>query len=81
MTTPHPGIVIKDEMKRLNLRPKEVAFRTGITLGNLYSILSGHKKITKFTARSFCLALGKTPSYWLGLQYAYDLYIFKCLED
>jgi addiction module HigA family antidote len=72
----HPGIIL-DELyiKPLNLNLEDLAENLGISRNSLFKIRTGKANITPSIAVRLAEAFDTSPTLWLNLQQAYDLWI------
>ncbi|WII96002.1 HigA family addiction module antitoxin [Moraxella haemolytica] len=70
---PHPGLLLKEYIATMTVT--EMASRLGVTRANLSRILNGKQGISADMAlRISHLLPNTTPSLWLNMQQAYDLW-------
>ena len=70
----HPGSVLAEKLRELNIGSKEFAVRTNKPEKTISAILNEKSSITADMAILFELALGIPAHYWLKHQMAYDIY-------
>lgn len=73
MNPPHPGGLLRDEIKALNLTVAEAAEGLGVTRQQLYNVLNGKSRISPDMAVRLEQGIGSTAETWLRMQSAYDL--------
>lgn len=69
----HPGEILADELRELNLSAAELARRLHVPVNRITQILRGQRSITADTALRLGRWLGVAPAFWLNLQTAYEL--------
>jgi addiction module HigA family antidote len=70
---PHPGELIGDTLKELNISVTEAARGLGITRQQLHNVIAGRSGITPEMAVKLEKAIGSTADTWLRMQMHYDL--------
>lgn len=70
----HPGSVLAEKLRELNIGSKEFAVRTNKPEKTISAILNEKSSITADMAILFELALGIPAHYWLKHQMAFDIY-------
>lgn len=70
----HPGELLRDIVNDSNVAATEVAKILRISRGMLYKIMSKEKTVTPETALKIAAWVGNTPSLWLNLQHAWDVW-------
>jgi len=74
MRTPiHPGMILGDELKELNVSPRKLAEIIDVPPNRLYQIISGRRELTADTALRLARYFGTSDEFWLNLQTLYDL--------
>jgi antitoxin HigA-1 len=68
---PHPGEVLKDELKARGLSALALALR--LPASRVSQIIRGQRAITPETAMRLARYFGGSAAIWLRLQVAYDL--------
>lgn len=71
----HPGIYIKDAIDELGLNQSEFALRTGLSIKNVSTLISGDSNITFEVALKLAAFFGNSVEGWTNLQTKYDLYM------
>lgn len=69
----HPGEVLADELKTLNVSAAEAARTLKVPTNRVTQILKGRRSLTADTALRLSRWLGTTPEFWLNLQQRYEL--------
>ena len=69
----HPGEILTDELKELNLTASELARLLDVPPNRITQILNGQRNITADTALRLARWLGTSPEFWLNLQKNYEL--------
>ena len=70
---PHPGRLVRDEIKALGLSVSKVAEGLGVTRQHLYRVLNGECGISPEMAIRLEGGIGSSASAWLQMQIAHDL--------
>jgi antitoxin HigA-1 len=70
---PHPGELIRENLKDLGLSVADAAVGLGVTRQQLYNVINGRSGITPEMALRFEKAFGGSADIWLRMQVAYDL--------
>lgn len=70
---PHPGVLVKQDIKALGYSIVEAAKCLGISKYQLQKIIKGERGITGEMAYRLEKAMDKDADYWLNLQIEYDL--------
>jgi antitoxin HigA-1 len=69
----HPGAILGDELKGLNISPRQLAKVIDVPPNRLYQIISGKRDLTADTALRLARYFGTSDEFWLNLQKFYDL--------
>ena len=69
----HPGEVLKDELKELDLSARKLAELIEVPPNRLYQIVAGKRALTADTALRLGRYFGMSPEFWTHLQSAYEL--------
>ncbi|OGT38448.1 MAG: addiction module antidote protein, HigA family [Gammaproteobacteria bacterium RIFCSPHIGHO2_12_FULL_37_14] len=69
----HPGEILKDELKELELSANKFAEKLHVPTNRVTEILNGRRSITADTALRLSAFFGTSAEFWLKLQNAYDL--------
>ncbi|MBM3597835.1 MAG: HigA family addiction module antidote protein [Alphaproteobacteria bacterium] len=69
----HPGEILADELKELNVSAAAVARILGVPTNRLTQIMAGKRAMTADTALRLGRWLGTGAEIWLNLQTAHDL--------
>ncbi len=69
----HPGEVLKDELKELDLSARKLAELIEVPPNRLYQIVAGKRALTADTALRLGRYFGMSPEFWTNLQSAYEL--------
>ena len=75
MRAVHPGEILKDELKELNVTPTEFARQINVPPNRISQIIAGKRAVTGDTALRFGHWFGTDPQFWLNLQSAYEIRI------
>src|SRR5258708_3646448 len=70
---PHPGEVLKDELKARGLSAHALAIALRLPASRISQIVRGQRPITPETALRLARYFGGSAAIWLRLQLAYDL--------
>ncbi|MBS0357770.1 MAG: HigA family addiction module antidote protein [Proteobacteria bacterium] len=73
----HPGEILADELKELNLSANAFAQALKVPANRISGILNKQRAITADTALRLARYFGTTSEFWLNLQMTYDLKIAK----
>lgn len=68
----HPGLIIKDALEELGLNQSEFAYRTGLSIKNVSTLLNGESNITFDVAVKLSNFFGNSVEGWINLQTKYD---------
>ena len=75
----HPGDVLREEfIAPTGLTVREVTNATGITHGDLTSLVEGRCQIDADIARRLSQFFGTSVQFWLGLQTDYEAEAAQC---
>lgn len=74
----HPGIYIKDAIDELGLSQSEFAYRTGLSIKNVSTLINGESNITFEVAVKLAGFFHNSVEGWINLQTKYYLY---CNEE
>jgi addiction module HigA family antidote len=69
----HPGEILADELKELNVTPTELSRQIGVPANRVSQIILGRRGITGDTALRLGHWFKTSAEFWLNLQTAYDL--------
>ena len=69
----HPGEVLKNELKELDLSARKLAELIEVPPNRLYQIVAGKRALTADTALRLGRYFGMSPEFWTNLQSAYEL--------
>ena len=69
----HPGEILDEELKELDMSARKLAAKLGVPSNRLSQIISGKRDITADTALRLARYFGTSPNFWMNLQTAYDL--------
>ena len=75
-----PGETLRETMEALDMRQKELAIRTGLTVQSLIRIFKGEQPISYETANRLELAVGVPASMWNNLEAQYREQLAKIHE-
>ncbi len=70
---PHPGELIRENLKDLGLSVADAAAGLGVTRQQLYNVINGKSGITPEMALRLEKAFGGSADIWLRMQVNYDL--------
>ena len=71
----HPGVYVKDAIDELGLSQSEFAFRTGLSIKNVSTLLNGESNITFDVAVKLAAFFHNSVEGWINLQTKYNLYL------
>lgn len=71
----HPGVYIKDAIDELGLSQSEFAYRTGLTIKNVSTLINGESNITFDVAVKLASFFHNSVEGWINLQTKYNLYL------
>lgn len=71
----HPGLILADELKEIDITPTEVARQIDVPANRLSQIITGKRSITGDTALRLGHWFGMSPQFWMNLQAQYDLVV------
>ena len=71
----HPGVYIKDAIEELGLNQTEFALRSGLSIKNVSTLISGDSSVTFEVANKLAAFFGNSVTLWVNLQIAYDVYV------
>jgi addiction module HigA family antidote len=74
---PHPGRLLKRELKARNLSANRLALDLGVPSGRVTDILNGRRSITADTAVRLGRYFGNRAQFWLDLQSQYDIAVVE----
>lgn len=69
----HPGEILADELKEIDLTAKKLADVIDVPPNRLYQILAGKRNMTADTALRLAQYFGISADFWMNLQSAYEL--------
>ena len=69
----HPGQILDEELKELDISARKLAAKLGVPSNRLSQIIAGKRDITADTALRLARYFGTSPNFWMNLQTAYDL--------
>lgn len=70
----HPGLLVKDAIEELGLSQSEFAFRTGMTIKNVSTLVNGESNITFEVALKLADYFGNSVEGWINLQTKFDIW-------
>ena len=70
----HPGVFIKDAIEELGLNQTEFAMRSGLSIKNVSTLISGESNVTFEVATKLAAFFHNSVEGWINLQTKYDLY-------
>lgn len=68
----HPGEVVRDWIKDVGIKQRDLAARMGIPATRLNELIKGKRSVTDEIAKKLAETLGMDASYWMRLQIQYD---------
>ena len=71
----HPGIYIKDAIEELGLNQSEFALRSGLSIKNVSTLITGDSDITFEVALKLAAFFNNSVDGWINLQTRYDFYL------
>ena len=71
----HPGLYIKDAIEELGLNQTEFALRSGLSIKNVSTLISGDSRITFDVAVKLASFFNTGVEGWLNLQTKYDMFL------
>lgn len=69
----HPGEILADELKELNVTPTELSRQIGVPPNRVSQIIQGKRSVTGDTALRLGHWFKTSAEFWLNLQTAYDI--------
>lgn len=69
----HPGLILADELKELDISARALAESIDVPPNRLYQIIAGKRELTADTALRLARYFGTSEEFWLNLQKIYDL--------
>ena len=69
----HPGSILGDELKELDILPAELARALHVPSNRLYQLIAGKRAMTADTALRLEQWLGVSAAFWMNLQKRYEL--------
>jgi addiction module HigA family antidote len=76
----HPGEILADELKELEITPSELSRQISVPPNRISQIIHGKRAITGDTALRLGHWFQTSAQFWLNLQSAYDLRIANDLS-
>ncbi len=76
-----PGHYIREALEFLGMSQQELATRMGRPAQAISEILNGKKALTEQTAFELSAVLGKSPSTWMNLEYAYRFNLQRAEQE
>ncbi len=74
----HPGeILLAEFLKPMGISQYRLAQDINVPARRVNEIIKGKRSVTVDTALRLSLFFGMSPSFWLGLQKDYELYVAK----
>lgn len=70
----HPGVFIKDAIEEMGLNQTEFAYRSGLSIKNVSTLLSGESNVTIDVAMKLAAFFHNSVEGWINLQTKYDLF-------
>ncbi len=81
LVVPHPGVYIKDALEELGMSQTEFAYRTGLSIKNVSTLINGESNITFEVAKKLASYFGSSIDVWMNLQNYYDKYLCEEREE
>jgi addiction module HigA family antidote len=69
----HPGEILREELREIELSANAFASALGVPVNRITSILNEQRSVTADTALRLARFFGTTPEFWMNLQIAYEL--------
>jgi len=69
----HPGEVLQDEIKALDMSASAFATALDVPTNRVTSVLNGDRAITADTALRLSRYMGTSAEFWMNLQKTYEL--------
>ena len=69
----HPGEILADELKELNMSASELASKLYVPANRITQIIARKRSISADTALKLGKWFGTGPKIWMNLQQAYEL--------
>ena len=69
----HPGEILADELKEIDLSAAELARTLGVPANRISQIIAGKRAISADTALRLGRYFGTSPDLWVNLQKTYEL--------
>ena len=69
----HPGEILGDELKELDVTPTELARQLRVPPNRISQIIAGKRSISGDTALRLGHWFGTSPQFWINLQSQFDL--------
>ena len=69
----HPGEILGDELKELDVTPTELARQLRVPPNRISQIIAGKRSISGDTALLLGHWFGTSPQFWINLQSQFDL--------
>ena len=70
----HPGVYVKDAIEELGLNQTEFALRSGLSIKNVSTLITGESNITFDVAIKLAAFFHNSVEGWINLQTKYDVY-------
>ena len=80
-TVNHPGTYIKDALEELDISQSEFAYRSGLSIKNVSTLINGESPITFGVAIKLASFFGNSVEGWINLQTKYDLYLYEVYRE
>ena len=77
LAIPHPGRLLRRELKARALSASRLALDLGVPSGRITDILNERRSITADTALRLGRYFGNRPQFWLDLQGQYDIAVVE----
>lgn len=73
----HPGEILKDELKELNMPASKLAEIIDVPANRISLIVVGKRAVSADTSLRLAQYFGTSPDFWLNLQKIYELDLAK----
>ena len=71
----HPGVYVKDAIESLGLSQSEFAYRTGLSVKNVSTLINGESNITFDVAVKLAGFFHNSVEGWINLQTKYNIFL------
>lgn len=74
----HPGAILREDiLPELNMTQAEIAMRLGVSRRSVSEVIHEHRPISADMAIRLAHFLGGTPTSWLDMQQAFDIWMLE----